>query len=127
MSLVLIAEDEKLTRKIAKGIVGGMGHIPILSPNGRHAFETLQSNNHIDLLITDIFMPEMDGRDLIKKVRAELKFKDFPIIAMSSLIGPNKISTILEGGADLFVCKPLQAKSFRNEISQILRQFSREN
>lgn len=120
MSVILIAEDELMTRKVANGIVKSMGHIPFLSHNGRHAYETLQNNNHIDLLITDIFMPEMDGKDLIRKVREELELTQLPIIAMSSLIGPNKIHTILECGADLFVGKPIVAKTLREEIKQIL-------
>ena len=85
MSTILVAEDDKAARRMAVSTLKKMGHIVFASPNGRHAYETLQVNEGIDLVLTDIMMPEMDGRQLIKKIREGTEFAAVPIIAMSVL------------------------------------------
>ena len=80
-----------------------MGHIALASPHGRHAYEALKLNDGIELVITDIMMPEMDGRQLIRIIREDAEFADLPIIAMSSVVGSEDVSSILELGATLFM------------------------
>ncbi|NDV19581.1 response regulator [Pseudodesulfovibrio sp. JC047] len=118
MAKVLIAEDDRISQKLAVKIVEEQGHAVFVSPHGRHAYETL-IHNDIDLLLTDIMMPEMDGQQLIKTLRADHRFVNLPIIIMSAVVGINDISNLLRLGATLFVAKPLD----RNELLTYLSRY----
>ncbi|MBU1247772.1 MAG: response regulator, partial [Proteobacteria bacterium] len=58
-------------------------------------------------LITDIMMPEMDGRQLIQTLRGDTQFQQLPIIIMSAVVGVRDISGLLKLGASRFLSKPL--------------------
>jgi len=79
MVKILIAEDDAVTQKMVSSAVEDMGYVAIISPNGKHAYETLKANEDINLLISDIMMPEMDGKQLIQTLRGDTEFKDLPI------------------------------------------------
>ncbi|ACL05608.1 response regulator [Desulfatibacillum aliphaticivorans] len=118
MAKILIAEDDLITRKVLYKIVEGMGHSVIMSPNGRHAWETLETNPDISMLITDVMMPEMDGRELIELVRAREEFQNLPIIIISAVVGPKAVANLLKMGATLFLSKPLKVDETRKYIER---------
>lgn len=118
MAKVLIAEDDRISQKLAAKIVEEMGHVAFVSPHGKHAYEALMASNKFDMLLTDIMMPEMDGRQLIQTLRGDQQFAEFPIIIMSAVVGVSEISNLLKLGATLFLAKPLE----RNEIQEYIRR-----
>ncbi len=65
MAKILIAEDDRATLEIFSSAVESMGHSVIRATNGQMAWEVLQANEDIALLISDMSMPEMEGRELI--------------------------------------------------------------
>ena len=97
-----------------------MGHSAFVSPHGKHAYEALTASNDFDLLLTDIMMPEMDGQQLIKTLRGDQQFMDFPIIIMSAVVGMSEISNLLKLGATLFLAKPLDRAELQNYIRRCL-------
>lgn len=120
MAKILIAEDDRISQKLALKIIEEMGHSTFVSPHGKHAYEALTACNDFDLLITDIMMPEMDGQQLIQTLRGNQQFMDFPIIIMSAVVGMNEISNLLELGATLFLAKPLDRKELQTYITRCL-------
>ncbi len=120
MAKILIAEDDTVSQKMAKKIVEKSGHTVFISPNGRHAFETLKANMDFKMLITDYVMPEMDGRELVIAVRNELKYQKLPIILMSAYITVKEISDLLAKGATAFQAKPLNEKEFIETVNRYL-------
>lgn len=120
MAKILIAEDDRISRKLAVKIVEELGHTAFVSPHGKHAYETLMAGNDIDLLLTDIMMPEMDGQQLIQTLRGDQQFHDLPIVIMSAVVGINDISKLLKLGATLFLAKPLQREELRDYITRCL-------
>lgn len=121
MARILIAEDDRISQKLAVKIVEEQGHTALVSPHGKHAYETLL-NNEVDMLLTDIMMPEMDGQQLIKTLRGDQKFANLPIIIMSAVVGINDISNLLKLGATLFLAKPLDRKELLSYISRCLAE-----
>ncbi|WP_319543402.1 response regulator [uncultured Pseudodesulfovibrio sp.] len=119
MARILIAEDDRISQKLAVRIVEELGHTALVSPHGKHAYETLM-NNDVDMLLTDIMMPEMDGQQLIKTLRGDQKFADLPIVIMSAVVGINDISNLLKLGATLFLAKPLNREELQSYISRCL-------
>ncbi|MFZ5570553.1 MAG: response regulator [Thermodesulfobacteriota bacterium] len=122
MKKILIAEDDPITQKLVNAIVSKMGLIPFISPNGRHALETLQANGDFSLLITDIMMPEMDGKQLIQAVRNDRHYHEMPVIIMSAFVGVKEISEFLKTGATFFQPKPIDKKKFEEHILKCLER-----
>lgn len=120
MAKILIAEDDRISQKLAVKIVEELGHTAFVSPHGKHAYETLQACNEFDMLLTDIMMPEMDGQQLIKTLRGDQRFMDLPIVIMSAVVGINDISNLLKLGATLFLAKPLDREELQSYISRCL-------
>ncbi len=77
---VLVAEDNVLGARTLQALLIADGHAPIVVHNGRHAIERLREGG-IDLLITDIYMPDMDGIELLRRLRRQERLP--PIIAIS--------------------------------------------
>lgn len=121
MPRILIAEDDMFSRKICYAIIEKMGHIPMCSPDGRHAYQSLLDDNNFALLITDIMMPEMDGKSLIKTIRGHSALLNLPIIIMSAVVGMSDISDLLAIGADLFLPKPVDSKPLTEYIERSLK------
>jgi len=121
MYKILIAEDDKISQKLAARFVEDLGHIPFVSPHGRHAYETLKAENSFDVLVTDIMMPEMDGRQLVQTLRGDSQFMDMPIVIMSAVVGVSDISNLLSLGATYFMTKPIDKAEFNEVISRCLK------
>ncbi|MCB2182381.1 MAG: response regulator [Desulfobulbaceae bacterium] len=122
MNKILIAEDDPVARDIVSSMVETIGQVAILSHNGRHAYETLQVNQDIKLLICDMMMPEMNGKDLVATLRATTTFADLPIIIISSIMGVNDIADLLDLGATLFQPKPINEDLLQKNIRLCLKQ-----
>ena len=120
MVKILIAEDDAVTQKMVSRVVEDMGCVAIISPNGKHAYETLKVNEDISLLISDIMMPEMDGKQLIQTLRGDTGFKDLPIIIMSAVVGIKQIADLMDLGASMFQPKPLDMNELKMNITSCL-------
>ena len=120
MAKILIAEDERQLLEVMSRTVNLMGHSVIKSRNGRVAWEILCDNPDIELLITDVSMPEMDGPELVTRIRQDRNLSDIPILIMSGVIRARDISNLLKVGATAFLPKPLSIKDLRDFINKNL-------
>ncbi len=122
MAKILIAEDDATTQILVAKYVEKMGHSAFISPHGRHAYETLIANKDFNLLVSDIMMPEMDGRQLIKTIKGNSSLRDLPIIIISAVIGVSDISDLLELGANFFLQKPMKREDFEEYVNRCLNK-----
>jgi two-component system chemotaxis response regulator CheV len=91
---ILLAEDSKMLRDLLINTLQGAGYNIIANENGLEAWEKLSAmastgkliEDQIQLIITDIEMPQMDGHYLIKRVKEHEKLRELPVIIFSSLI-----------------------------------------
>ena len=120
MQKVLIVEDEKSIRSTISMILEDMGLYVTQSPNGRHALETLKINDDFSLIITDMVMPEMDGRELIQAIHEDDSIENIPILIISGYVGMKEISDLLRMGATMFIPKPLKSDELREGVERCL-------
>ncbi|RSD30101.1 response regulator [Vibrio pectenicida] len=117
---ILVVEDNNLSRKALIGMLFKSGYENILSaPDGQTAMEKIE-HNHIDLVVTDINMPHINGLQLIKAIRtgATHAIPETSIIAVTSLSDVETISACMRLEIDAFLPKPVTVKDAREQIEQ---------
>jgi len=121
MALIVIVDDDDITRTLLGGPLAGLGHTVLEASNGMECLAHIKSARP-DLVITDIFMPEMDGVELVRKIGAlRLGIK---ILAMSS--GQTRhgamdfLDTVRGLGADQIFSKPINIKHVLQMVEDLL-------
>ena len=117
--VVLIADDSPTIRKFVSVLLKTKGYEIVDASDGMQALEALPSRR-IDLIITDLNMPNIDGFELIKAVRASEEYGDIPIIILSSLAGSDEIEKGIQYGANSYLLKPFDSERVFSEISKFL-------
>lgn len=72
------------------------------------------------VLITDWNMPEMNGLELVKKVRAEKKYEDMPIIMVTTEGGKAEVITALKAGVNNYIVKPFTPQVLKEKLEDVL-------
>lgn len=106
---IIIVEDSLLMQKLLKEILEKAGYERLtFFSNGKQALEFLeeQEKSRVDLVITDIEMPQMDGHHLTKRIKESNKWKATPVVIFSSLITDDLRHKGEKVGADAQVSKP---------------------
>lgn len=117
---ILVVDDSPTIRKFVSLALESMGYKVLTASDGMEVFEVLAKVGTVDLIITDINMPNLDGFELIKSLRSNERFKDVPIIILSSLSDGKNIDTGLKLGANSYLIKPFNVKRIQYEVSKYL-------
>jgi CheY-like chemotaxis protein len=105
---ILIAEDDTTSRVILDDILTRLGHEVVAVTNGQEAWATF-NRDHVSLIISDWMMPDLDGLELCRRIRAENRAKYTYIILLTALEGKESYLEAMEAGADDFATKPLDS------------------
>ncbi|MEL6916675.1 MAG: response regulator transcription factor [Bacteroidota bacterium] len=116
----ILVVDDKLTLSKMVAQFLGQSFDMITKKNGLEAFSWLQSGNIPDLIITDLEMPEMDGFELIKRVKQSGFFKDIPIIVLSCKDNSVDRVNCLKLGADDYMIKPFNPEELLIRVEKLL-------
>lgn len=117
---IVIAEDFNVSRKIIASVLAKAGHKVIEAADGREAAAFFDGRK-IDLLITDFNMPEMNGAELIQKVRAKSEYAFIPILLLTTEVNEVKIKAALDENITAWIKKPFQADEFIKIVTKALR------
>jgi two-component system chemotaxis response regulator CheY len=88
--------------------------------DGVEGWNALDTNPDIDMLITDWNMPEMNGLELVKKVRADARFKDLPIIMVTTEGGKAEVITALKAGVNNYIVKPFTPQVLKEKLGAVM-------
>ena len=89
--------------------------------NPIEALAWMHAGNIPDLIISDVNMPEMDGKTFLKHLKASSMFNFIPVIILSSLESSNDRIELLEAGASDFVLKPFNPQELKIRVRNLLR------
>ncbi len=105
---ILVVDDARFILKIASDALTQAGFHVLTADNGRMAWDILDSDkgSGIDLVITDLHMPEMNGEELCSRIRKHKRLGRIPVIFLTSQGGENTEVRILKAGASDFLTKP---------------------
>ncbi len=91
--------------------------------NGKEALELMHEEDY-DVLLVDMYLPVMDGHELIQKLRAEDQWVNLPIVALSAG-GPDAQERAFSAGADFFLNKPIRLSDILNTIGKLMATMSK--
>lgn len=118
---LLVVDDSSTMRRIIKNTLQRLGHQDVLEgADGVEGWTVLNANPDIDMLITDWNMPEMNGLELIKKVRADSRFADLPIIMVTTEGGKAEVITALKAGVNNYIVKPFTPQVLKEKLAAVL-------
>ena len=117
MAQILFIDDDTHTLSLMEQIALILGHHAILCPAARNAFN-MAVENEPDLIMIDINMQEMNGFDVVKKLRNHKKTSQTPVIILSASEPDFESSKAIAVGANGFLPKPLTIKNLESTIAQ---------
>jgi PAS domain S-box-containing protein len=123
---ILIAEDMEDSLIMLEMVITSMGHETVSGANGLEALYLAQADPP-DLIISDIMMPEMDGFEFCRQVKADPKLQKIPFIFYTATYTEHQDKELASAlGASRFIIKPQEPKVLMAIIKEVLAAFSRE-
>ncbi len=113
---ILLAEDNPTLQLLTKNILEKQGAVVTATSNGKSALASFNDEEY-DLVISDIFMPEMDGYGLAKALR-EAEFNG-PIIGLTAATIGDETELMLQAGADRVLAKPISVEALKAALLEL--------
>ena len=121
---VLIVDDSSTMRRIIGNVVQQLGVTKDSfdeAEDGVVAWKLLTTNNY-DVILTDWNMPNMNGLQLVKKIRSEGNHKEVPIIMITTEGGKGEVITALKAGVNNYIVKPFSADILKEKLDDVIRK-----
>ncbi len=117
---IMVVEDSPVMRQLIAFALKRLPDIKITeATNGMEAFKKLSSET-FDLILTDINMPGMDGLKLVEFLRKNTKYKDIPIIIITTEGAEEDKNKAMAIGATAYLSKPIQTQGLLKMVNQFL-------
>ncbi|MEJ2552463.1 MAG: response regulator [Gammaproteobacteria bacterium] len=116
---ILVVEDDEVNRDLLARRLGKAGYTTHVAANGVEALKLI--NQHVyDLILLDIMMAQLDGYQILQKIRTRDTFKDTPIIMISALADAASIARSMELGANDYIMKPYNGAILNERVVKVL-------
>ncbi len=120
---ILIVDDSSTMRRIIGNVVMQLGFSKEdfdEAEDGVKAWKEL-SNNSYDIVLTDWNMPNMNGLELVKKIRSEGTHQSIPVIMITTEGGKSEVITALKAGVNNYIVKPFSAEVLKEKLDSVLK------
>jgi two-component system chemotaxis response regulator CheY len=123
VSSVLIVEDSATTRALLRNVIEDLGE-DLITTEAASGFEALKllPTDEFDLIITDINMPDINGLELINFVKTTPRYRNIPIIIVTTEKSKEDKERGLALGASAYVTKPFKPEELQEAIARILHR-----
>ena len=120
-SRLLIVDDNEINRDVLARHLGRQGYTTAATENGRKALEMVRTQK-FDLLLLDIMMPELNGYEVLRLLKADSHLRDIPVIMISALDDMDSIVRCIKLGAEDYLPKPFDPILLRARIGASLEK-----
>jgi two-component system chemotaxis response regulator CheY len=117
---ILIVEDSSTTRALIKAIIEEIGDFNTVEASSGFDALKLLPTQEFDLIITDINMPDINGLELISFMKNSPKYKDLPLIIVSTERSEEDKKRGMDLGAVAYITKPFKANELQEVIKQVI-------
>jgi CheY-like chemotaxis protein len=113
---ILLAEDDMRTVYALSALLRGKGAEVVVAETGREALKLLEEHHDVHGVLMDIMMPEMDGYEAMRQLRAQARFRDLPVIALTAKAMKGERERCLEVGASDYLSKPVDPSALLTKL-----------
>ncbi len=117
MTTILVVEDEPLNLELLTEILNSMGIMSEVAENGENAIKSA-GNKVYDLILMDIGLPGIDGIEAMRIIRNDPRYKEVPIIAITSYAMKGDKERLLAAGFDDYIPKPVDITVFMEKLNK---------
>jgi len=118
---LLIVDDNEINRDVLARQLQRQGHATAVAENGRRALEMVREQEFA-LMLLDIMMPEMNGHEVLRRLKADARLRDIPVIMISALDETETVVRCIEMGAEDYLPKPFDPVLLRARIGACLEK-----
>ncbi len=119
MATILVVEDSSMNQMLIDIMLRRLNHNVIIVSNGKEAIAVLQETS-VDLVLSDIMMPEMDGFELLEKIRSSEDSNHMPVVLMTAGGVISLSNKAAKEGADGFLSHPFSSIELQQMISRFV-------
>ena len=117
---LLLADDDMRTVFAISALLRAKGAQVVMADNGQAALDQLAHNSDVDAVLMDVMMPEMDGYEAMRRIRAQPRWRELPIIALTAKAMKGERARCLEAGASDYLPKPVDSERLLATIARHL-------
>ncbi len=121
---VLVADDFATMRKIVRNILKQIGFDNIVEAEDGQAAVQVLRNENIGLVVTDWNMPNMNGLELLEKIRSDPKTAHLPVLMVTAEGLKDNVVAAVKAGVNNYVVKPFTAEILQEKIEQIFKKLA---
>ncbi len=119
---ILVVDDFSTMRRIVKNLLRQIGYANIEeAEDGAQAYSKLKNGGY-GFVVSDWNMPNMDGLELIKRVRSDPELKDIPILMVTAEAEKEKVIAAIQAGVNNYIVKPFTGEVLKEKIDKILEK-----
>ena len=119
-SLVLIADDDADILSLVKAVLERSGHEVVAASDGAEALASVRARKP-DLVVLDIAMPEVDGLEVLRRLRADPTTSELPVVLLSARAQEADVERGFAIGASAYLKKPFSPRELGERVAELLR------
>jgi CheY-like chemotaxis protein len=119
-SRILVVDDKPSSRELVRTILENVGYDIEEAGDGIQALEAIRTNPP-DLVLLDLQMPGLNGRQVLAELRAEDRFADLPVVALTASAMAGDREKALAAGFTSYLSKPVTLSTLRSEVQRLLQ------
>jgi DNA-binding response OmpR family regulator len=117
--IVLVAEDDEDVLLLVRTVLENEGHEVIATRDGAEALAAALERRP-DLAVLDVAMPELDGLELLRRLRAEPGMGNLPVMLLSARVQEDDVKRGYDSGANAYVQKPFSPRELTDRVTELL-------
>jgi two-component system cell cycle response regulator DivK len=121
MLRILIVEDSPVNKEQTVAMLERAGHLPLQAETATAGLALARSRRP-DLILMDIQLPDMDGLEATRQIRADPRTRHIPVIALTAFAMKGDADTMRDAGCDAYITKPIRYQPFLEEVEQVVQR-----
>ncbi|NOZ24760.1 MAG: chemotaxis protein CheY [Nitrospirae bacterium] len=121
---ILVVDDFSTMRKIVRNVLKQLGYSNIEeAEDGAQAYSKLKDST-FHFVVSDWNMPNMDGLEMLKKIRSDPELKDLPVLMVTAEAEKDKVIAAIKAGVNNYIVKPFTAETLKQKMEQIYERLN---